>query len=280
MGDIFKNKFFIILLIAACVLTFTAMGLNLSGHGSVVSDATDIIIMPFQKFANIVKESLSGFTAYFTEFNSLKEENRQLKEQLAAQDSLIDDARIALEKNDSLMAFYGFKQEHTDIKQYQDAVVIARDAGNYSTVLTIDKGSFHNIKKDMPVVTADGIVGYISEVGLYTSKVSLFIKTSNSVGAYIKRSGQVGIAEGDFALEKEGKCLLGYLSKDTDLQVGDKIYTSGDGNIYPKDLPIGEVTEIVPDPLSQTLTGYIKPAVDLNNVQNVMVILEFSREFY
>jgi len=260
------------------------MGLNLTGHGSIVSDTTNIIIMPFQKFANIVKESWSGFTAYFTDIKELRKENADLKAQVAVLQAQNADMPILDGKINSLMAYYGLKQDHTDIKQFQDAAVIARDAGNYSTVLTIDKGSFHGIKKDMPVITtADGIVGivgYVSEVSTFTSKISLFIRTSNSVGAYIKRTGQIGIAEGDFDLEKEGKCILGSLSKDTDLQVGDKIYTSGYSDIYPKDLYIGEITEVVPDPLSQTLTGYIQPAVDFNSLRNVMVILEFTREFY
>ena len=280
MGDIFKNKFFIILLIVACVLTFTTMGLNLTGHGSIVSDAANVIIMPFQKFADIVKESWSGFTGYFTEFNKLKQENARLTARVAELEAANSDIPALQGRINSLTAYYGLMQDHTDIEKIQDAAIISRDAGNYSTVLTINKGSFHHIEKDMPVITADGIVGYISEVATFTSKVSLFIRTSNSVGAYIKRTGQIGIAEGDFELEKAGKCRLGYLSKDTDLQVGDKIYTSGYSDIYPKDLPIGEITEIVPDPLSQTLTGYIQPAVDFSSLRNVIVILKFTREFY
>jgi rod shape-determining protein MreC len=100
------------------------------------------------------------------------------------------------------------------------------------------------------------------------------------VGAYIKRTSEIGIIEGEFSLEKEGKCLLGSLYKDTDLQVGDKIYTTGFGDIYPKDLYIGKVTEVLPDALSHSMTGYIEPAVDFNELRRVMIILEFDREFY
>lgn len=280
MGGIFKNKFFIILLIVACVLTLTAMILNILGYGSVTTDAVNILIMPFQTFADIVKDSWSGFTGYFTEFNKMKEELAQANERITELEEQIEDTKDIIEKNIMYELYFNFMEVHTNIKRFQDAVVIGREAGNYQSNLIINKGSVHNIENNMPVVTDKGIVGYISKVGIWTSEVSLFIRTSNNVGAYIKRTSQIGIVEGEFSLEKEGKCLLGSLYKDTDLQVGDKIYTTGFGDIYPKDLYIGKVTEVLPDSLSQSMTGHIEPAVDFNELRRVMIILEFDREFY
>ena len=280
MGGIFRNRFFIILLIVACVLTLTAMVLNILGYGSVTADVTRIILMPFQAFADIIKDSWSGFTAYFTEFNRMREEIAELKIYIEELEEQIEDIRDIKDERDRLIIYFGFKQEHTNIIGFQDAAVIGREAGNYQSNLIINKGSFHNIKKNMPVITEKGIVGYISEVSSWTSKVSLFIRTSNAVGAYIKRNGQIGIVEGNFSLEKAGKCALGSLSKETDLEVGDKIYTSGYGDIYPKDLYIGKVTEVLPDPFTQTMTGYVEPAVDFGELRRVMVILEFTRDFY
>ena len=280
MGGIFRNRFFIILLIIACVLSLTAMVLNILGYGSVTSDITNIIIMPFQRFADILKDSWSGIAGYFTAFNKMKEELAYYREYVPELEAQIEDIQKIIEDNIRYESHWGFMQEHTNIQRFQEAAVIGREAGNYQSNLIIDKGSFHNIKKGLPVITADGIVGYISEVNEFTSKVSLFIRTSNSVGAYIKRNGQIGIVEGDFVLEKEGKCIFETLSKETDLEAGDKIYTSGYGDIYPKDLYIGKIAEAVPDPRSQTMTGYIEPAVDFNGLRRVMIILEFSREFY
>ena len=279
MGGIFKNKFFIILLTVACVLTLSAMILNILGYGSVTTDITNIIIMPFQAFADIVKDSWAGFTAYFTEFNRMKAELAQANGLIAELEARIQNIQDMEADIVSYEAYFGFMKEHTVIKRFQDAAVIARDAGNYQSNLIINKGAFHNIKNNMPVVTDKGIVGYISKVGMWTSDVSLFIRTSNSVGAYIQRNKQIGIVEGDFGLERVGKCLLGSLYKDTDLQVGDKIYTSGFGDIYPKDLYIGKVAEVFPDALSQSMTGYIEPAVDFNTLRRVMIIIEFDREF-
>ena len=280
MGGIFKNKFFIILVIIACVLTLTAMILNVMGYGSITTDITNVIIMPFNAFADIIKDSWSGFAAYFTEFNRMKEELAEKNEYILELEEQIEDIRDIKDDLDGLITYFGFMEEHTNITKFQDATVIGRDAGNYQPNLIINKGSFHNIKPNMPVITDKGIVGYISEVSYLTSTVSLFIRTTKSVGAYIKRNKQIGIVEGDFSLEKSGKCMLGSLPKETELVVGDKIYTSGYGDIYPKDLYIGKVTEVVPDLRTHSVTGYIEPAVDFDELRKVMIILEFNREFY
>jgi len=288
MGDIFKNKFFVILLIVVCVLTLSTIILNLTGHGSLVADIVNIILTPFRNFATLLKDGFSGFAGYFTEYNRMKDEIEDLKEQLEAAQSQIQDAWKLQEENDMLYSFYDLKIKQPTYK-FQNAKITARDPGNYISALTIDKGSLQKIAKDMPVIASKKtdsdkpvymIVGYISEVGLMSSKTVPFIRAGTSTGAYIERTGETGIVEGTFELEKDGLCRLAYLSKDTIIEVGDKIYTSGDGGIYPEDLYIGEIIEVTADPLSHTTTGYIKPAVNFDEIKDAMVIIEFERNFY
>ena len=287
MGDIFRNKFFIILLIVICLLTLSTIILNLSGHGSVVTDIVNLILTPFQRFAVILKNSLSGFIGYFTEFNNMKEEIADLKEQLDSLQSEVQDNWKLREENDMLYSFFGLKKKHINYN-FQNAKITARDPGNYISALIIDKGAFHGLEKDMPVIASKKIdqdkniyiiVGYVSEVGGITSKAVPFIRTATSMGAYIERTGETGIVEGDFELEKYGICRIVNLSKETVIETGDKIYSSG-GGIYPEDLYIGEVIEVAADPLSHTLIGYIKPAVDFDEVKDVMVITAFESSFY
>ena len=283
MGDIFRSKFFIILLIVACVLTLTTIILNLAGYGSVVSDITNLILSPFQRFADIIKNSFSGFIGYFTEFNRMKEEIEDLKTRLEAAEALNQDTQKMADKIAIYEDFYEFKKEHTDIKP-QPAKIIARDSGNFLSVATINKGSFHEIEKDMPVIAAKGpdkvIVGYISEVGLYTSKVVSFLRTDEAIGVYIEDSEETGVVIGDFELEKKGLCILTELSKDTELKIGDRLYSSGNGGMYPEGLYVGEVVKILPNPRNHTMMAHIKPALTFNDIKDVMVVLKFDRKFY
>ena len=279
MIQIFKNRFFIITLIVAILLTVTAMTLNVIGKGNVISDAVNVVVYPFQTFANVLKDSFSGFTAYFTEFNNMKKENEELKEQLALIEKKLSEAVDFEEKYEELLAYHNIKQANIEYDR-QPATVIARGIGSSMSILTINQGFLHEIEKDMPVISPDGIVGYISEVGFGTSKVVLFTRASVSISAYINRTGITGVVEGDFELEKEGLCKLTMLPKDVDLRVGDKILSSGYGGIFPEGLVIGEVVEIIADVNSHTLIGYVKPAVDLAAIRSVMVIRNFEITFY
>jgi rod shape-determining protein MreC len=294
MGDVFRNKFFIILLIIICVLTLSTIILNMTGHGSVVADITNLVLTPFNQFADIITESFAGFGAYFTEFGRMREEIADLRSRLEIAEALNEDTRILQEQNEMFRSFYELKRERMDF-DLQPARVTARDPGNFRSSLTINKGSFHGVEKDMPVIAAAGtgtgagtgtetesyvIVGFVSEVGATSSKVTPFIRTGSYVGAYIKQSEELGIAEGDFRLERHGLCRLVPFSKEAEIEAGDKIYTSGTGGIYPENLYIGEVIEVESDPFTQTMTGIIQPAIDFGGIKDVMVIIKFERKFY
>ncbi|GHU36386.1 cell shape-determining protein MreC [Clostridia bacterium] len=261
------------------MLTIVSISLNLSGHGNIVSDVVVIVTSPFNKFADLISASVSGFAAYFTEFNNLKDENAELKDRLAALENDIEEARILRETNDSLMAFYELKREHMDFN-LEHAQIIARESGNYLSQITINKGTFHSVSVDMPVISKDGIVGFISEAGIMTSKVTLFLRTGAAIPAIVRRTGQTGMIVGSFSLERDGLCKITYLPKDADIAAGDTILSSGHGSIYPEQLIIGEVTEVIPDSLTQSMIGYVKPVVDFNELRDVMIIKGFERSFY
>ena len=283
MGDIFKNKFFIIFLIAACVLTIVTMGLNLAGYGNLVSDIANTVIRPFQMFANMIQNSVSGFIGYFTMFNELVEENAILRERIQEFEAKWSIMSEIEDRNEFLMGFFELKQERPDFR-LQDASIIAGSAGNYILEFTVNRGSFHGVELDMPVIASgaggESIVGFISNVGIMTSRVSPFIRPSNSVGAYIRRTGDTGMVEGDFELGRVGLSRFAPLSRDADIQVGDRIYSSGYGMIYPQGLFIGTVIEVVNNPLMQSQHAYVEPSVNFDQLRDVMIILEFNWQFY
>ena len=91
------------------------------------------------------------------------------------------------------------------------ATVTGGASGNVMTLFTLDKGSAHGVSRNMPVLTEDGIVGFVSEVGLNWCKVTTVIETASSVGACVLRSGDAGIVSGDFSLRKNGYCKFSYV---------------------------------------------------------------------
>ena len=161
---IFKNKFFIIALCVALAITVCATVLSIVGVSSPLRSIFGTIFAPIRWCASQISQGFAGFTAYFTEFDRISEENAELRATLAELERHLAEAEAAKAENDSLREYFGLESLITDW-ELLDATVIAREAGSYTTLYTLNRGSFHGIEKNMPVITADGLVGYVREVG-------------------------------------------------------------------------------------------------------------------
>lgn len=271
----FKSKAFIALAVIAvlCILitaVFSAMGLT-----PIIRNALGVVLTPFRYAATYVENAFSGFSAYITDYNTLVAENAEMKEQLAEYKDKIYYAEMLENENEWLRGYLGIKREHIDMK-LDSALVIGREEGNYLTLLTINKGSANGIEYGMAVITDEGIVGKITEVGLNWSKVTPITQTRAAVGAYVERSSLVGVVEGKYSLKDEGLCVMSYIDENADVKVGDRLLSSGLGSVYPRGLVIGEVTDIEPDEYGRTLVATVKPAVDIANVTKVMIVTDYE----
>lgn len=275
MARFLRSKFFIIALLLAIVLVTVPSVLALMGQGSVVRNVLNVIATPFRFVITKTEESIEGFAMYFREFDEMHEENKALRARLKELEEQVAKSEAVREENQWLYDYLGLRRLHPDYV-LEAATVVGRESGNYMTVLTLDCGSANGVKLNMPAITGDGIVGYVSEVGLTWCKVSTIIETATSVGAFVERSGEIGVVKGDYTLKNQGFCQMSYLSTDSDIKVGDRIISSGIGVVYPRGLLIGTVSEIVPDAASRTLSAYIEPAVDLRDVSRVMIIKDFA----
>lgn len=271
----FKSKFFLIILAVALVLTIVPSVLSIMGLSSYVRNALGVVVSPFTHLFNSVSDAVHGFTSYFTEFDRLAEENEELKRQIAEMQDELYSARILQSENEWLYKYLDLRRRHTDYVLCP-ATVISRQSGNYQTSFTVDCGSMSGITSKMPVITDAGVVGYIAEAGLNWSKVVTILETTTSVGAYDERSGVVAVVQGDFALRSDGNCRLCYLSADADVAEGDRIYTSGLGEIYPRGLFIGTVTAVEVDAATRSKTAVIKPAVNLGDIENIMILTAYA----
>lgn len=275
MPKFFKSRFFIIALLCAIVLTVVPSVLSLMGLHSYVRGALGDIAMPFRYVIAKSTEAIDGFVRYFREFDELSAENRILKDKIAELSAKLDEAEMLRDENEWLHDYLGLKAEHVDY-DFEKATVIGREAGNYMTVFQLGRGSMHGIEVNMPVVTDDGIVGYVSEVGAMWCKVATIIETASSVGAYVERSGELGLVEGAYDMKGGGLCRMSYLPTDADIRVGDTILSSGIGSIYPRGLVIGKVTALTPDEYSRNLIALIEPAADLTDLRYVMILRGFN----
>ncbi len=275
----FKSKFFLIASAVVLSIALITGILALVGFSGPVKLVLGTVSKPFMWCVSYVADGVNGFFEVFTDYDKLKAENEALRAEL---DSLREDAYnadILQRENDWLKDYISFADDHPGF-ELTDARVIAKETDSYSTLLTLDRGSIHGVKKDMPVITADGVFGHVVEVGLDFCTVQSIIETDASVGAYVKRSGASGVVEGDGDLRSGGQCRMGYISTDADIRIGDKIYTSGGASsTYPAGLYIGTVVSFDSDESTRSLSATVTPAVDLTNIEAIdkmMIITGYS----
>jgi rod shape-determining protein MreC len=187
------------------------------------------------------------------------EENRRLQNQIAA-------LRESQQENLRLRKLLEFEEKHS-----LDSVVarvIAKDASSEFRAVRINRGEASGIRKDMAVVTHEGIVGRILRTSRDTADVVTVLDPLSGVDAINERSRARGVMEG----MSEELCALRYTLRTDDIQPGDVLITSGLGGIFPKGLPLGVVSKVNRKPFGITQEVEVRPSVDFKRLEEVMVI--------
>lgn len=240
-----------------------------------ISQTLSVISQPFLKLSTSVSESVNGFLDRFVRTEDVFLENEELRRQLReANDKLVEYESIKRE-NEQFREFLQLKENNPDY-DFETATVIGRDSTSRFGSFTIDKGSVDGIEVADPVITSDGLVGIVWEVGLTYSHVRTVIDISVDVGVYSISTRDSGIVSGDITLSSEGLCKLRYLPKNSGISAGELIVTSGIGGVFPKNLVVGTVRSIELDSNGLSLSAAIEPAADIAGVTDVLVIKSFD----
>lgn len=278
---LFKSKAFIICLSVAIILTLIPTMLAAFGGMDLLRSFAGTVAKPFSLAGSKVAEAFNGFVDVFANYDELKEENEELRQELEEYKDKEYEEQLLREQNDWLKGYINFHSSNPSFK-LTNAKIVSREAGNYGTVITLNKGTAHSIKKNMPVITADGLLGYVSEVSLDWCKVTTVIEAKNSIGVYSERQGLQGILTGSVELREAGLCKMTFIDSADGIQIGDKIYTSGGSkSIYPADLYIGSVSEIKIDEMTGEAVATVTPEIDftkLSDISNVMIVCGYSGE--
>lgn len=158
--------------------------------------------------------------------------------------------------------------------EYLNASIVNRNVGFWYNTVTIDKGSYSGIKKDMVVINAKGLIGRIIKVSTFTSEVRLITtsETNNKISVHISNGSNdlYGLINSynysNNLLEVEG------ISNTKDVTIGDYVYTSGLGGIFPSGILIGTVTEISSDSYDLSKIIKVVPSVDFTDMDYVSVL--------
>lgn len=272
---IFKNKFFIIALSVAIFFVILVSVLSLMGQTGAVKDALGTVSMPFRYVSLKISEAFDGFSEYFRSVDELLKENQSLREEIERLEGEVAQGDAAKEENARLREYLDVKKTYPDF-ELMDALIVAREGDNNTTFLTLDRGSADGVEVGMPIIVSQGLVGSVCEVGKAWCRVRIVTESSAGAGAYVHRSGEIGIVSGDITLGLDNKCRLKYLHEDADVKIDDLVYTSGEGSVYPRGLLIGRISSVDKDEFLRQKTAVIETAVDFGELKYVMIITDFE----
>jgi rod shape-determining protein MreC len=230
------------------------------------------ITYPIQQGIKTVTDGFQNFAGYFQDNEDLRNKNEQLQAELDKQQGQLIEMADIKRENERLAAFLDYQNNHQDQYQLKLAQVIGQNPNNWSQMLIINQGSEDGLAVDMPVITVLGLAGRIVSITPHTAEVLLLVDNESAVGARVLETRVTpGVVQG---IGQANKLEMIHLSHDEDIMVGNTIITSGFNSYFPKGVPIGVVEEVILDANGLTKKVKIKPFVDFNRLEEVMVIYQ------
>jgi len=278
LRSFFQNKLVIaVACIAVIVLVLAVVGAYTGGQASPVSNIISLITTPGERFFSWCASGIRDGLAYISDFDAIKLENEQLKEELLEKEELVREAEQYKEENIKLRELLNISQENESYT-LEMCDIIARSDGDYTASFTIDKGSRAGIEVGDTVIVSEGYVGYVCEVGSGWSQVLTCIDSGMSLSVQNIRTKETMICEGSFDMMPEGRFQVAYTALDTSLYVGDNLYTSGLSENIPHGIMVGEITQISVAEDGAGKIATVAPFVDLDSLTLVFVITDFIKE--
>ena len=186
------------------------------------------------------------------------------------QEEVLKARLIAIQENTAAQERFEKIQSFRSNQNYASIVanVIGRDPSDWNAALIIDRGHAEGIEVGQPVVSPLGVVGRIIEVGHNSAKVILLSDPTFAVAAVVERSRENGLLTGTL----QGVLRLQYLTDNADVKVGDTLVTSRLSTAFPEGILIGQITDVQASVNTHTVECLVEPAVDLSELEEVIVI--------
>ena len=271
------NRYILLGLSIFCVLMMVLSSFS-DKVGGPFKTVANVTVIPLQQGMNQIGGWMGDMKDNFSTMKQLKSENKKLREQvdaLTTENNYLQEERYEFER---LQELYKLDQNYAEYENTA-AHVIGKDAGNWFGTFTIDKGSKDGIEVNMNVLAGSGLVGIVTDVGPTWAKVRSIIDDSSNISAMAISTSDTCIVSGDMALMGTGQIAFSQMeNNDNVVAVGDQIVTSYISDKYLQGILIGSVSEVNVDSNNLTRSGYITPAVDFKNIQEVLVITTTKAE--
>ena len=268
------SKYMLITLSLLCgILVYASFTMNLSGGP--LNTVAGYVFIPMQRGINTVGLWILDKADNLKDLKDVMEENASLKAEVDALTSELNTIKLEQYELNNLRELLELDQKYPSYEKVA-ANVIGKDAGNWFSVFTIDKGTKDGIEADMNVIAGSGLVGIVTDVGPNYAKVRSIIDDVSKVSGMLLTTSDRCIVQGDLQEMNTNQNILLTDLKDSDDKalVGDPIVTSNISDKYLQGILIGYINTVEVDANNLTKSGTVTPAVDFEHLEEVLVILE------
>ena len=234
-----------------------------------------VAVAPFQRAAAAVSNGVSSLWEKYTNIDAILEENEKLTtENAELRGQMVDYDKLKAE-NEAYKALTNIQEQHPEMS-YVSSFVIGRDPLDSFYGFTLDKGSLDGVEANDAITSDEGyLLGVVTEVDLTSCKVMTILHPSFNAAGVVSRTRDNGIITGSADYAAEGLCILSNLSRSTLTKDNDQVITTGLGGVFPPDVLVGVVQELVPEASGKSTIAVLKPGADPRTVKHVFIITNY-----
>ena len=234
-----------------------------------------VAVAPFQRAAAAVSNGVSSLWEKYTNIDAILEENEKLTtENAELRGQMVDYDKLKAE-NEAYKALTNIQEQHPEMS-YVSSFVIGRDPLDSFYGFTLDKGSLDGVEANDAITSDEGyLLGVVTEVDLTSCKGMTILHPSFNAAGVVSRTRDNGIITGSADYAAEGLCILSNLSRGTLTKANDQVITTGLGGVFPPDVLVGVVQELVPEASGKSTIAVLKPGADPRTVKHVFIITNY-----
>jgi rod shape-determining protein MreC len=260
-----------LILATALILAFLLMTLQVRHDRAVISftrQAILFVLSPVLKVASVTVGSGVQVWQDYVDLRALREENRSLTHEAAVFKRRISQLEEQALETQRLQRMLVLRENQAS--GFVAARVVGKDATSWFKTLLVDQGSLAGVRRNLPVLSPDGLVGRVVEVTPTAAKVQLVTDPMSASGGLIQRTRVTGIVSGNLGFGLR----IRYLPLLADVVAGDEVVTSGMGGVFPKGIPLGRITSVERKSGALFQEAVLTPAVDLSRLEEVLILAE------
>ena len=276
MKDFFDTwKFKILIAIAVFLVGIMAYAGANGRLTAAPQELLSVAVAPFQRAAAKLSGGVASLWENYADIDAILEENKTLTEENAALRAQMVDYDKLKAENEAYKALTNIQEQHPEMS-YTSSFVIGRDPLDSFWGFTLDRGTLDGVAVNDAVISDEGyLLGVVREADLTSCKVMTILHPSFNAAGVVSRTRENGILNGNTTYAPDGLCTLTNLERSTETRAGDQVITTGLGGVFPPDLLVGTVQDVVPEASGKSSIAVVRPGADPRTAKHVFIITAY-----